>query len=173
MLFYAASRSARREWHADREVLRLGNEQGRLAPLRVERAKRLDRQIHIEQSLGHPGRAGALQLRRDVADHTVVRVAGTAVGTPGDHDVGAQALDFFRDAFGEPRHQAAIADVVAEFSVGEAEENGRSGAEGGGRALRLVGTRVRERVAAGPESGRTRYCPCDPLPAEPSLATIK
>ena len=99
-------------------------------------------------------------------------MAGTTIGTPGDHGVGVETLDLFGYSVGESGHQGAITDVVAEFPVGKTEENRRLCAEGSGRAFRLLGARGHERVADGARIG-ARTAPCDPLPAPPSLAMTR
>jgi hypothetical protein len=88
-----------------------------------------------------------LQLRRDVADETMIRVTSSAVGTPGDHDVGTNALHLCGEARRETRQESSIAEIVAKFSVWEAEENWLVHAEGGGGASSLVTSRFDERIA--------------------------
>src|SRR5438270_11753148 len=77
----------------------------------------------------------------------MIRVSVSAVGSPGDDDVRLEPRDLLCDAIDHAEVQRAITEVVAEFPVGEAEEDGRIGAERGCRAPGFVGADARQLFA--------------------------
>ena len=109
------------------------------------------------------------QLRRNIADEAMIGVTGAAIGSPGDHGIGMEPLQLSGDAIRQPVEQRAIADVVAEFAIGKAEEDWRLSAKGVCRAPRLFGSRARELHAI--RSQPQRAAPI--RPCEPSVAMIR
>ena len=109
------------------------------------------RQTHVEQPGRNAGRGRTRQLRRNIADQPMIGVAGAAIGSPGQHGIGMEPLQLSGDAIGQPVEQRAIADVVAEFSIGKAQQDRRPNTQGIRRAPRLFAARARELVP--PQSG--------------------
>src|SRR5262245_44537365 len=93
----------------------------RLPARRVQGTKYLDRQRHIEKTLGNSRRAAALKLRHDAAHDAMIRMARPSVGPPRDHDIGTQTLQFLRDALADAKDQRSISRIVSKLAVRKAE----------------------------------------------------
>src|SRR5262245_32581195 len=78
----------------------------------------------------------------------MIRMAGAAIRSPGQHGIGMETLQLCSDAIRQPIEQRTIADVVPEFAVRETEENWWLSAKGVRRTARLFAARPRERVPA-------------------------
>jgi hypothetical protein len=88
-----------------------------------------DGQIYVENAFGHARRTGAVQLRDNITDYSIVRMPCSSVRSPGENHIGTQSLKLLGDALGQPVHQRAIACVVTEPAVWKTEQDGRLHAE--------------------------------------------
>jgi hypothetical protein len=91
--------------------------------LGIHRVYYLNRQAHIEQALRRSWRARSLELRNDAAHDAVIRMARSTVRSPGDHDIGIQAPQLFRDALGRSINEPPVSGVVTELAIRKAEED--------------------------------------------------